>query len=66
MKDAETGELLWIDTSDKSIREIFSKKATQHSIQRKELFNRCGIDNIAVSTDESYITPLMNLFKSRM
>ena len=66
MKDAETGELLWVDTSDRSVREIFSKNATETGIQRKELFNRCGIDNIAVSTDESYITPLMNLFKSRM
>ena len=66
LKDAETGELQWVDTSDKKIRELFSKKATEDNLNRKDLFNRCGIDNVAIATDESYVTPLMNLFKKRM
>lgn len=63
--DAETGTVKWIDTSDKNVRIHFAAAAIKQEALLKEVFNRCGVDAAKISTSESYIKPLMNLFKRR-
>ncbi len=63
--DAETGELKWIDTSDKSIRNHFVAEGLKHEAFIKETFNKSGVDAAYINTSETYIKPLMNLFKRR-
>jgi uncharacterized protein (DUF58 family) len=63
--DAETGTLRWIDTSDKKVRTHFAVRAKKHDDFLKELFNKSGVDSASISTSESYIIPLTNLFKRR-
>lgn len=63
--DAETETLKWIDTSDKNVRIHFYAEAKKHEAFLKEIFNKSGVDSADINTAESYIKPLMNLFKRR-
>jgi len=63
--DAETGAIRWVDTSDKNVRTHFLATAKKHEAVLKETFNRSGVDAADINTAESYIKPLMNLFKRR-
>lgn len=63
--DAETGNLKWIDTSDKKVRTHFAVNAKKHEDHLKNTFNKSGVDTANISTSESYIVPLTNLFKRR-
>ena len=65
IKDAETGKLKWVDTSNLKIRQQYSKTSAKRDARLKEIFNRSGIDSTTIGTSESYIKPLMNLFKKR-
>lgn len=64
-KDAETGELRWIDTSDKNVRTHYYATAKKQEAALKEVFNKSGVDAADINTSESYIKPLTNLFKRR-
>jgi len=63
--DAETGALVWIDSSVKDVRAHFYASAKKRAASLKEMFNKCGVDSAEINTSESYIKPLMNLFKRR-
>jgi len=65
VQDAETGKLLWIDSSNKKTRENYSRWWDQEQFKQVELFNRHGIDSARIRTDEDYVKPLMGLFKKR-
>jgi hypothetical protein len=65
VRDAETGKLKWIDTANASIRQLYSKTSAKREARLKDIFNRSGIDSATIGTSESYIKPLMNLFKKR-
>lgn len=64
-KDAETGNDLWVDTSNTRWREMYRKQLEQKSNELNQLFARGGIDNTLIFTDEDYVKPLMKLFKKR-
>lgn len=63
--DAETGKLRWIDTSNPNIRQQYSKTSAKRDARLKDMFNRSGVDSTVISTSDSYVKPLMNLFKKR-
>jgi uncharacterized protein (DUF58 family) len=65
IQDAETGKLLWIDSSNKKTRENYKRWWNREQDKLVELFNRYGIDSARIRTDEDYVKPLMNLFKQR-
>ena len=65
LKDNESGNILWIDTNDKLFRKQFATNKINFESNLKEIFNRAGIDSANINTQESYIKPLMNLFKKR-
>ncbi len=65
LRDAETGEQMWVDTSDKKLREEYEKYAF---IREKELdatFKRAGVDVANIRSDEDYVRALITLFKKR-
>ncbi len=64
-KDAETGKIIWLDTSSKTVRNHYYAAAREREQMIKDVFMRSGVDTASISTDESYIGPLTNLFKSR-
>ncbi len=65
VKDAETGEEVWVDTSRKKIRTHYRKSWLQTKGQLEQFLKRSGIDFVPLSTDRDYVVPLMNFFKSR-
>lgn len=65
LKDAESGEELWIDSASESVRENYRKRFLKKEGELKQLFARCGVDSARLRTNESYVQPLMNLFKKR-
>lgn len=65
VKDEETGELIWINTGDKQVRTAYKVEALKRIDRLKEVFSRSGVDAAAIGTHESYVQPLMRLFKKR-
>lgn len=65
LKDNETGNIAWVNTSDKNFRKQFKANQLKFDQELNDLFNRSGVDNTKLFTHESYIKPLMNLFKKR-
>lgn len=65
LKDNETGKIMWVDTSSKLFRKQFKTNQLKFDASIKDIFNRSGIDATSIYTHESYIKPLMNLFKNR-
>ena len=65
VKDEESGEVLWVNTGDKNVRIAFRADALKRNAQLKEVFSRSGVDAADIGTHESYVKPLMTLFKKR-
>lgn len=65
LMDAESGAVKWVDTSNKEVRNQFAVNARKKESQLRDLFNKSGVDAANISTSESYIVPLTNLFKRR-
>lgn len=65
VRDAETGEELYIDTSDRLVREAL--RNDWHTRQRRldETFARCGVDKVLVDTGGDYVRSLMDFFRRR-
>lgn len=64
-KDAETGELKWVDTSNSNVRKQYADWWTESDKALEEIFKRSKVDSISLRTDEDYIRPLIKLFKKR-
>ena len=64
-RDPETGEIRWIDTSDKKLKQKLSNWWNQRNIDLDESFRRSGVDYATIQTDQDYVQPLMKLFKRR-
>jgi uncharacterized protein (DUF58 family) len=65
VQDAESGEIKWIDTSDKSTRDTYKRWWENNQKQLSILFKKSGVDNAQILTNDDYIKPLINLFKKR-
>ncbi len=64
-EDRETGESIYLDTSDTHLKNELIKRRNSFTESRKKLFRSMGLDSIEISTDKSYIEPLMLFFKMR-
>ena len=65
LTDAETNELVWVNTSDPKVRTRLKAEALRMEAEMKDVFRKSGVDMAEVRTDGSYVIPLMNLFKRR-
>ncbi|MHB8206309.1 DUF58 domain-containing protein [Mucilaginibacter sp.] len=63
--DEETGDLQWINTSSNEVRTAYKKAAIERNARLKETFAKSGVDFTSIGTHESYVKPLMTLFKKR-
>ena len=54
-----------MDLSDEKNRRTIEKHRTMEDKKLSEIFNRAGVDYTTLFTDQSYVRPLMNLFKKR-
>ncbi len=65
IRDNETGNTRFVDSSSKTFRKKFIANHLRFEDELKDLFNRSGVDAARIYTHEGYIKPLMNLFKNR-
>ena len=65
MQDAETEEMVFVDTSSNNIRDIFMKNRASNITSLKKLLPSSGVDLIDISTGTDYVRPLINFFKTR-
>ncbi|MCX7874798.1 MAG: DUF58 domain-containing protein [Melioribacteraceae bacterium] len=63
--DSETGEIRYIDTSDKKIQNAFEEYSKNLRENRKSLFISSRLDSIEIETSKSYVKPLVDFFKLR-
>jgi len=64
-KDSETGKEIWINTSNKRVREQYYQNALAIEHNTSQIFKRAKVDNANLNIQTGYIKPLMNLFKKR-
>lgn len=65
LEDAETGEMVVVDTSNRKLRRRFSVHAAAIAAEREQLFRRMDTQAIYVRTDQSYVDPLIRYFRRR-
>ena len=65
MKDAETNEDMWVDTSSASTRRVYEQYVKERDELLAQSFAKSGVDYISISTTDDYVKSLMKLFKKR-
>ena len=65
LEDAETGELEWVDTSNKAWKEAFEARVLDLEQQKRRLLSSLAIDHIQISTDKDYVVELNEFFARR-
>lgn len=65
LEDEETGEQILVDTSDEEFRNNYKKAIQENDAQLNKTFKKYKIDQIEITTDESYEKPLKKFFKIR-
>lgn len=66
VEDAESGELMEIDTSDPALRETFAQRAAEEREALRHRFLRMGTDGVFLRTGESCQRALQNYMERRM
>ncbi|MFP4471178.1 MAG: DUF58 domain-containing protein [Bacteroidales bacterium] len=64
-RDAETGKLMWIDTSRAGTRNQYKQWYDTNEKKLKRIFLKSGVDTTSIRTDQDYVKPLIKLFKRR-
>ena len=65
MRDAESGERVWVDSSSAAVREYFANRWSEREQMITNLLKHNRIDTADISTDADYVTELIKLFKQR-
>jgi uncharacterized protein (DUF58 family) len=65
LKDAETGNYQWVDTSSRSVRGAYEHWWNELNSQLENAFTKTGVDYVNINTREDYVKSLMTLFKKR-
>lgn len=64
-EDPETGEILWVDTMNKSFRRNFEAEAARRHEDTLQMFRELKIDFAEIDTDKPYLDPIVRLFHKR-
>ena len=65
VRDAETGELAWIDTGSTYFRNAYRSMFRKRTEELNDMLAKVGVDYASVAAHEDYVKPLMRLFKKR-
>lgn len=65
VKDGESGDSAWVNTSSRKVREAYSAWFGGLRDKEKKLFNKYQIDSVRIATDEDYVKGLMTFFERR-
>ncbi len=65
LRDAESGQILDIDTGRRSVREAYAARVAEIDAERRRLFGELGIDEIRTMVGIDYVPALLRFFKRR-
>jgi uncharacterized protein (DUF58 family) len=65
LEDAETGEVIEVDTSNRRFRNLYAFQNKQRLDKMSDRLKRMGIDHLRLNTTEEYVTELRRFFKQR-
>ncbi len=65
LEDAESGAWELVDTLDPELRRGYARAARARVQDRRDLLRGCGVDEIALRTDEDWVKPLVRFFRMR-
>ena len=65
IKDSETGEAAWVDTSSRKMRLAYEEWFRIVEDTSSRLFMKYNVDKVSIAVDEDYVRGLMALFKNR-
>jgi uncharacterized protein (DUF58 family) len=65
MQDAETGEVLTVDTSSAAFRQAYAKELMKRKDLRDRQLRLAQVERIDVHSNQNYVDPLIAFFKKR-
>ena len=65
IKDSETGETEWVDTSSRKMRRAYEEWFRNVEQISSRMFMKYNVDRVSIALDEDYVRGLMTLFKNR-
>jgi uncharacterized protein (DUF58 family) len=63
--DAETGQIVELDTRHRRVRELFETRTAERSERLSSELRKVGVDELAIRTDEDYLKSLHRFFHMR-
>jgi uncharacterized protein (DUF58 family) len=65
LEDAESGELIELDTSSPAVRKAYRERAREHAARILHTLRAAGADALELDTSTPYLAPLRRFLKSR-
>jgi uncharacterized protein (DUF58 family) len=65
IKDSETGEHAWVDTSSRKMRRAYEEWFRNVEQTASRMFMKYNVDRVSIALGEDYVRGLMSLFKNR-
>lgn len=65
LRDAETGEQLWVDTHDAGFRKRFARIAAEREATLRETLAKIGVDALELSTDDDLVEAIVRFADMR-
>jgi uncharacterized protein (DUF58 family) len=65
LKDGESGKIMYVDTSDRMVRENFEEWNRRAIEETLILLRKYKVDCVSIKTDQDYVKGLVTLFKGR-
>jgi len=66
LEDAETGELIELNTSDDNVRRKYGELASTRQKKVQKIIRGAGIDYLDLNTENPYLPELLKFFKKRL
>ncbi len=65
LEDAESGQMVWLDTSDPAWRDMFAAQTVQFETEKRRTLANAGVDRVQIRTDQDYAKALTLFFQKR-
>ncbi len=65
LEDAETGQMVLVDTSSRKVRREYENRTTGRDNQLRDMMRSVGVDCINISSDKPYVQELVRFFRMR-
>ena len=65
IKDAETGQERWIDSSSVRVRAAYKEWWDRRQAAMSDSFKKCRVDSVSIRTEDDYVKALIALFDKR-